>query len=232
MSPSPLHGTFMPRPVYMAQNPISAALKYPRDSQSCSQSWELEVTEESLWNILREPTHRNGTNSALDPHHLQTWTPWLPVAQFWPLRTPADLCVSQCAISGAATRFMATGLCHVHLEPPPSRVAHTHLSGVSSSSEPAWPHLPQRKAPQFWPGPPPHPSHHTCQLPASVWVRRDQAPQETLPSVILDLLPTPAIHCFLAQGKRTVSEFPPRPKNSKIFVIYVKKFTCLLREKY
>lgn len=37
--------------------------------------------------------------------------------------------------------------------------------------------------------------------------------------MVLDLLPTQAVHCFLAQGKRTVSECPPRPRNSKIFVI-------------
>lgn len=103
-----------------------------------------------------EPTRRNGTDSALHPHHRQTRTPRLPAARFWPSRTPAAPCPSQCAVLGAAC-LMATA-CAVCTWNRPRVGWHTHASAAFLPPQ-SQPGCPQRKAPQFWPGPPACPSH-------------------------------------------------------------------------
>lgn len=105
---------------------------------------------------------------------------------------------------------------------PSSQAVHTRLRGFSPSSREAGPHFPQGKAlpagvrsPCSSPHTPaPHHSRplgsgHRAGEPRSVNVSR--------------LLPAQAGHCFLAQGKMNVPEFPLRPHNSKIFVILYKE---------
>lgn len=167
-----------------------------------------------------EPTRRNGADSALHPHHLQTRTPRLPAARFWPSRTPAAPCPSQCAVSGAAC-LMATA-CAVCTWNHPRVGWHTHASAafLPPQSQPA---VHKEKHPSSGPDPRPALPTHLPTPSVRLGSEGPGAPGNPSLLMVLDLLPTQAVHCFLAQGKRTVSECPPRPRNSKIFVILCKE---------
>lgn len=136
-----------------------------------------------------------------------------------PVLALADSCGS---VSQPVCRFRSRvshgdSLCCVHLEPPPSRVAHTPQRRFSLLRASLAVH--KEKHPSSGQDPRPALPTHLPTPGVRLGSEGPGAPGNPSLLMVLDLLPTQAVHCFLAQGKRTVSECPPRPRNSKIFVI-------------